>query len=360
MENIDFSRRFLMSGKILKFRIIFLSISFIFLLISHASAAITVDNTSSAASSDTILGVGSLTFPHTVSTCSNCVLYVTVTTFTQANFNSPRVNSSNITYAGQSLASVGTQVSPFPAFPASGNSSVEIFRLVNPPVGTGNVVVNFVIPVNYTLGAAISLNGVSQTIPNGAITAQSGNANSFTANVAGTVATDLVIDTVGATPNSGFLVEDISQTVCTDEFNETTCLRGRRFFGNAFDVGSTSRKTGLTGVTPMSWTLTTAQSYAYIGFPVRQFVVTAASVSISGRITDATGRPVGKANVSLTTADGQTFSALTNPFGYYRFLNISVGQTVTVNVSSKRHSFSPQVINVTENVDNFDFTAQNK
>jgi hypothetical protein len=349
-----------MLGKILKFRIIFLSISFIFLLISNVSAAITVDNTSSSASSDTIIGVGSMTFPHTVNTCSNCVLYVTVTTYTQGNFNSPRVNSSNITYAGQPLSSVGTQVSPFPAFPATGNSSVEIFRLINPPVGTGNVSANFVIPVNYTVGAAISLNGVSQTIPNGAITAQSGNANSFTANVAGTVTTDLVIDTVGATPNAGFLTEDVSQIVCADEFNETTCLRGRRFFGNAFDVGSTSRKTGLSGTTPMAWTLTTAQSYAYIGFPVRQFVLTAASVSISGRITDSEGRPVGKANVSLTTADGQTLAALTNPFGYYRFLNISVGQTVTVSVTAKRHSFSPQVVNVTENVDNFDFTAVNK
>jgi hypothetical protein len=351
-----------MFGKILKFRIylISLSISFIFLLTSPASAAITVNNTSSAASSDTIIGVGSLTFSHTVNACSNCVLYVSITTYTQTNFNSPRVNTSNITYAGQALTLVQTQISPFPTLPASGNSSVEVFRLINPPVGTGNVVVNFIVPVNYTVGAAISLNGVSQSTPNGTPTALSGNASSFTANIAGTLPTDLVIDSVGSTPNAGFLVEDIGQTVCTDEFNETTCLRGRRFFGNAFDVGSNSRKAGAAGSTPMSWTLTTAQSYAYVGIPVKPFILTASVVLIGGRVTGADGRPVSKANVSLTTNDGQTLSALTNPFGYYRFQGVAVGQIVTVNVAAKRHSFSPEVLNVTDDVENLDFTAQNK
>lgn len=350
-----------MSGKILNFRIhlISLAISFFFLLISPASAAITVDNSSSGANSDTIIGVFSLNFSHTVNTCTNCALYVSISTFTQSNVNSPRVNASNITYAGQPLTLVGTQVSPFPTFPATGNSSVEIFRLLNPPAGTGNVVVNFSIPVNYTVGAAISLNGVSQLIPNGSVTALSGNENAFTANVAGTVATDFVIDALSATPNAAFLTEDAAQIVCED-LSETSCRRGRRFFGNAFDVGATSRKSGTSGTTPMSWTLTTAQSYAYIGFPVRQFTLTAASVAIGGRVTGANGRPVGKANVSLTTNDGQTLSAMTNPFGYYRFYDIAAGQTVTINVRAKNHNFSPRAVNVTEDIDDLNFTAENK
>lgn len=342
----------------IKTRLVLLLLSFILFSVSHAFAAITVDNTSSGANSETIIGVGSLTFSHTVNSCTNCALYVTVTTFTQANINSPRVNTSNITYAGQPLTVVGTQVSPFPAFPASGNSSVEVFRLINPPVGTGNVVVNFVFPVNYTVGAAISLNGVSQLVPNGSPTTASGSANAFTANVSGTLTTDFVIGTVGTSPNAGFIVEDASQTVCSDEVSETSCLRGRRFFGNAFDVGSTGRKNGAAGATPMSWTLTSAQSYAFVGFPVRRFTLSAASVSISGRVTTADGRPVGRANVTLTTQDGETLQAMTNPFGYYRFYNISAGQTVTIAVRSKNQSFSTQVVNVTEDVNDLNFTAQ--
>lgn len=350
-----------MFGKVLKFRIqlISLTLSFVFLLTSPVSAAITVDNSSSGANSDTITGVVSLTFPHTVASCANCALYVSITTFTQSNINSPRVNSTNITYNGQPLTSVGTQVSPFPTLPATGNSSVEIFRLIAPPVGTGNVSVNFIVPVNYAVGTAISLNGVSQLIPNGAVTALSGSANSFNPNISGTVATDFVLDTVGATPNAAFLTAGAGQIVCED-LPETTCRRGRRFFGNAFDVGATSRKTGISGTTPMAWTLSTAQSYAYIGFPVRQFVLTAATVSIGGRVTDADGRAVGKANVSLTGADGQVYAALTNPFGYYQLNDIGVGQTVTINVLSKRHNFAPQVVTVTEDVDDLNFTAQTK
>jgi hypothetical protein len=351
-----------MLGQVLKIKtkLILLFLSLILFSVSPASAAITVDNTSSGANSDTILGVTSLTFPHTVNSCTNCALYVTVTTFTQANINSPRVNTSNITYAGQALTLVGTQVSPFPAFPATGNSSVEVFRLVNPPVGTGNVVVNFVFPVNYTVGAAISLNGVSQTTPNGAITTQTGSANAFTANVLGTITTDYVIGTVGSSPNAGFIVEDASQTVCSDEVSEASCLRGRRFFGNAFDVGSTGRKSGAPFTTPMSWTLTSAQSYAFVGFPVRRFTLSAASVSISGRVTTADGRPVGRANVLLTAQNGETLPAMTNPFGYYRFYNVSAGQTVTIAVRSKNQNFSTQVINVTEDVNDLNFTAESK
>jgi hypothetical protein len=349
-----------MLGQVLKIKtkLLLLFLPLILFSVSPAFAAITVDNTSSGANSETIIGVGSMTFSHTVNSCTNCVLYVTVTTFTQANFNSPRVNTSNITYAGQPLTVVGTQISPFPSFPASGNSSVEVFRLINPPVGTGNVVVNFVIPVNYTVGAAISLNGVSQLVPNGSPTTLSGSADAFTANVSGTLATDFVIGTVGTTPNAGFIVEDASQTVCSDEVSETSCLRGRRFFGNAFDVGSTGRRAGAAGTTPMSWTLTSAQSYAFVGFPVRRFTLSAASISISGRVTTADGRPVGRANVSLTTQDGQTLPAMTNPFGYYRFYNISAGQTVTISVRSKNQNFSPQVVNITEDIEDLNFTAQ--
>lgn len=341
----------------LKFQLILSTFSILLFFISPMSAAITVENTSSGAGSDTITGVTSLTFSHTVNSCANCALYVTISTFTQTNFPSSRVNTAAITYAGQALTSVGTKVAPFPTAPATGNSSVEVFRLISPPVGTGSVVVNFIVPVNYTVGAAISLNGVSQLIPNGSPTTLSGSAKSFSADITGTVSTDLVIDTLSAGPNAIFLTEEEDQIVCAN-LDETSCLRGRRFFVNAFDVGSTSRKPALSRMTPMFWRLSSTQSYAYIGFPVRQFIVTAAAVSVGGKVSDGNGRPIGKARILITDGRGETRVAVSSPFGFFRFENLQAGETYIFSVTSKNHQFSPQVINVTEGSSELNFTAK--
>lgn len=215
------------------FRLVFnfAAIAAFFVCASPIFAAVTVDNTSSAGTFDTIAGVTSLTFPHTVNACTNCVLYVKISTYTLNFVPTARVNPATITYAGLPLTLVGTQVSPLPTFPAVGNSSVEIFRLVSPPVGVGNVVVNFLVPVNYTVGAAISLNGVSRNAPDGSLTPLSGNSASFMVNIPATLVGDFVLDSLSSAPV--FLAAGAGQIVCTDIIDETTCLRGRRFFNDA-------------------------------------------------------------------------------------------------------------------------------
>lgn len=85
---------------------------------------------------------------------------------------------------------------------------------------------------------------------------------------------------------------------------------------------------------------------------------TAASVSISGRVMTADGRGIKKAIVVLTKPTGERRSALTGAFGYYRFDDVTVGQTYILEVNSKRFRFSPQVVSVMEDLTSLDFTAQ--
>lgn len=81
---------------------------------------------------------------------------------------------------------------------------------------------------------------------------------------------------------------------------------------------------------------------------------TAASVTISGRVT-AGKRGVARAAVLLTGADGIARRAMTNPFGYYRFAEVAVGETYIVEVRSKQYSFATQVLNITEEMNNLNF-----
>lgn len=86
----------------------------------------------------------------------------------------------------------------------------------------------------------------------------------------------------------------------------------------------------------------------------------AATVSVSGRVTNAGGTGVFRATVTITGAQGISRRTLTNPFGFYKFDDIEVGQTYTVQAVSKRHQFAPQAIFVTENMENVDFTSGGK
>ena len=85
---------------------------------------------------------------------------------------------------------------------------------------------------------------------------------------------------------------------------------------------------------------------------------TAASVTISGRVLGGNNQLVTKAKISLTDAQGITRTALVSPFGYYKFESVSVGETVTIQVSAKGYNFNPQVISATEDVEDLNFTAQ--
>jgi len=84
---------------------------------------------------------------------------------------------------------------------------------------------------------------------------------------------------------------------------------------------------------------------------------TAANVSVGGRVLSANGRAVSRARVTLTGASGETRTALTNSLGYYRFEDVGAGETYIFAIISKRYSVAPQVVTVTEDLTDLNFTA---
>lgn len=84
---------------------------------------------------------------------------------------------------------------------------------------------------------------------------------------------------------------------------------------------------------------------------------TAASVSVSGRILSAAGRGINRARVILTMPNGDIRIAQSNPFGYYRFTEIPVGETYIFAVEHKLFTFSPQILNITDTIEDLNFTG---
>lgn len=93
-------------------------------------------------------------------------------------------------------------------------------------------------------------------------------------------------------------------------------------------------------------------------FAVNQFASpTAASVTIGGRVLTADGRGISKAIVTLTNFSGVTRTVGTNPFGYYRFNDVQVGESQILNVKHKLYTFVPQVVTVNDDVSDLNFVA---
>jgi hypothetical protein len=71
-------------------------------------------------------------------------------------------------------------------------------------------------------------------------------------------------------------------------------------------------------------------------------VATAAPVSISGQVRTIDERPIKDAIITLTDLSrGEVTYARSNPFGYYRFDGLEVGNLYMVHIMSKIYVFDP-------------------
>lgn len=86
---------------------------------------------------------------------------------------------------------------------------------------------------------------------------------------------------------------------------------------------------------------------------------TAAMVSLGGRVTKADGQGIYKANVAITDSSGNTRYALTSPFGYYRFDDVTTGETYIISVGVKGYDFtqSQQVVFADDENQEINFVA---
>ena len=71
---------------------------------------------------------------------------------------------------------------------------------------------------------------------------------------------------------------------------------------------------------------------------------TAASATISGKVRTANGRGIPRAIVSISDPNGQIRYARTNPFDYFHFEGIGVGETYVFNAYAKAYTFATQVL----------------
>ena len=84
---------------------------------------------------------------------------------------------------------------------------------------------------------------------------------------------------------------------------------------------------------------------------------TAAPVVVQGKVTRADGGAIYNARVRMTGLRSVSF-ALTNPFGYFRMANVEAGGTYILDVTHKRYTFLPQVVNVNDAMDDLNVTAK--
>jgi hypothetical protein len=87
-------------------------------------------------------------------------------------------------------------------------------------------------------------------------------------------------------------------------------------------------------------------------------MLTASSVSVSGRVFSPFGRGVTNAVVSITYTNGTTRSTQVGRSGYFRFDDVEAGQTYVFTITSRRYMFAPQVITVLDNLTELNFTAE--
>lgn len=92
---------------------------------------------------------------------------------------------------------------------------------------------------------------------------------------------------------------------------------------------------------------------------VQTFAPTAASVSVGGRVLTADGGGVRNVRVTMMGASGETRTAISSSFGYFRFEAVTAGETYIFSVFSKRFTFSQpvQVRSILEETDDVVFTA---
>ena len=98
----------------------------------------------------------------------------------------------------------------------------------------------------------------------------------------------------------------------------------------------------------------------YSGFwTPESFAPTAANVVVGGQIKTADGRGIKNVPVTITFPDGQTRTALSSSFGYYRFAEIPAGEIYLFRVAAKRFTFaqSSQARQISEDTQDIDFIA---
>ncbi len=119
--------------------------------------------------------------------------------------------------------------------------------------------------------------------------------------------------------------------------------------GGGTSSGGTYSLQGTIGQTIAGGPSTNSPYSLQSGFWSADIAPTAAGVSISGRVMFS-GRAVSGAIVVIALGDGTIRHARTNAFGNFNFDDILAGQTVLIDVQSRRHRFTPQLVSIDDTI----------
>ena len=81
------------------------------------------------------------------------------------------------------------------------------------------------------------------------------------------------------------------------------------------------------------------------------------SASVSGKVTDSSGRPIVRAWVVLMGSGGETYWTQSNLFGNYRMVGVPPATGYTIGASAKGYDFTPQMIDVNGNLTGVNIVA---
>lgn len=129
---------------------------------------------------------------------------------------------------------------------------------------------------------------------------------------------------------------------------------GQGLTGGAFSVDGTIGQS-------IAGTNSTGSPFAVKGgfWTAAPLAPTAAAVTVSGRVLTDGGNGLTNARVILTSANGESRTVMTSSFGYFKFDEVSAGETYIVSVISRRYQFATQAVFVGDQIVNLDFTALN-
>ena len=130
--------------------------------------------------------------------------------------------------------------------------------------------------------------------------------------------------------------------------------------GGGDSVGGTYTATVSIGQPAAGGFLTGTPNQAYTGFWTPHTPIpTAAGVTVSGRVVDTSGRGVRSAVLVLTDPNGNVRRESTRRSGYYRFIDVTAGQSYVISVSARRYTFAEptQLISVTDDLTDLNFVG---
>jgi uncharacterized repeat protein (TIGR01451 family) len=215
-----------------------LAVAALALLVSRpATGAIALGGYSSFNGTGTSLG-----FPHTVGVGMDRVMVVGVSIY---NANKP---VTSVTYAGIAFTRIGF----LDGGTGSNDRRMELWRLVDPPIGTATVTVTFASSAKAVIGAACFY-GVNTAAPTGPFASNEGRTNHATVTVP-SASGELVIDCMAVQGNAATATVGAGQTQIWNDFTRSN--------GGAV-VGTSSTSPGAPSVT-MAWHLS-AVDYWVIG-----------------------------------------------------------------------------------------------